>query len=352
LLLKPFAPSDSIMSSAEIDLGHDGELDKREQSNHLYLANESPVYHYLTFDTELPPPSLLIVPDSNRQPPPEPPDLRRYVSPFTWSESRKTVTLWVSCAVTVVTAYTAGSYAAAVSAMSEEWNVSEEAAYAGITMFTTGFAIAPMVLAPISEINGRYPVFVATGILFVVCQLGCALTQSYAGMLVARFFGGVGGSTFSTMVGGVVSDIYHAQDRNTPMALFTGAAFLGTGLGPLCSGFLAQNVHWRWVFYTQVITCGVCILAVILFFKETRGNVLLSRRAHILNAWYEALEEAGYVGVMMPGGADGSKMRSQRIRWKVKSDEERESLAKMIGISLYRPFRAYLQLYPDMTQGF
>lgn len=33
------------------------------------------------------------------------------------------------------------------------------------------------------------------------------------------------------------------------------------------------------------------------------------------------------------------KKQSQRIRWKVKSDEERESLAKMIGLSVYRPFR-------------
>lgn len=31
-------------------------------------------------------------------------------------------------------------------------------------------------------------------------------------------------------------------------------------------------------------------------------------------------------------------MQSQRIRWKVKADEERESLIKMIGISVYRPF--------------
>ena len=68
--------------------------------------------------------------------------------------------------------------------------------------------------------------FVATGVLFVICQLGCALTTSFPGMLIARFFAGVGGSTFSTMVGGVVSDIYHAEDRNTPMAIFAGGALV------------------------------------------------------------------------------------------------------------------------------
>lgn len=57
---------------------------------------------------------------------------------------------------------------------------------------------------------------------------------------------GCASSTFSTMVGGVVSDIYHAKDRNTAMALFSGAAIMGTSLGPLVSGFIAQNTTWRW----------------------------------------------------------------------------------------------------------
>lgn len=320
-------------------LTHGTEQDIR----HTTFQDAEPIiYCYLTFDTELPSPSTLTSTRPGAVPPPEAPDLRNYGSPFIWSESRKTLTLCLSCISTVVTAYTAGSYSSAAAAMSEEWDVSQEAVLVGITTFTTGFAIAPMILAPFSEINGRYPVFVATGILFSVCQLCCAVTRSFPGMLVARFFAGVGGSTFSTMVGGVISDIYHAEERNTPMALFAGGALFGTGLGPLCSGFIAQNVNWRWVFWHQVISCSLCILAVIIFFKETRGSVLLSRKAHIINDWYESREKAGYVGFVMPSAAGGIKGRSQRIRWKVKSDEERESLAKMIGISLYRPFRKCL----------
>ena len=132
------------------------------------------------------------------------------------------------------------------------------------------------------------------------------------------------------------------------MALFAGSALFGTGLGPLCSGFIAQHLSWRWVFYVQVIDGGLLILAVAIFFKETRGSVLLSRRAKLLNSWYEAREKVGLVGmeIILDGG--GTK-ESQRIRWKVKSDEERETLAKMIGISVYRPFRRlYLSCHQVM----
>lgn len=298
------------------------------------IAGSPIVYHYLDFDTELPSPTSLQALSGH---PPEPPDLRNLGSPFEWSETRKNLITWLSCAVTVLTAYTAGSYAAAAEQLMGKWNISRVAFNVGITAFTTGFSVAPMVLAPFSELNGRKPVFIATGVLFVICQLCCAVTPSYGGMLAARFFTGVGGSTFSTMVGGVVSDIYHTEDRNTPMALFAGAALFGTGLGPLCSGFVAQNVSWRWVFYVQVIADGLIILMVAVFFKETRGSVLLSRRAKVLNKWYAAREEAGYNGfdIHVEGKVD---KQSQRIRWKVKADEERESLAKMIGISVYRPF--------------
>lgn len=305
------------------------------------------VYHYLTFETELPPPSA-IHPSNNQSlqslqsPLPGPPNLKKYTSPFKWSDFHKRYITWLSCAVTALTAFSAGSYSPGIEQMTAEWHVSNVAALVGITMFTTGFGVAPMVLAPFSEINGRYPVFMVSGVLFVICQLCSAVTRSYAGMLVARFFLGVGGSTFSTMVGGVVSDIYHTEDRNTPMALFSGAALFGTGWGPLVCGFVAQNTTWRWIFYLQTITCGVMIALVCVFFRETRGSVLLSRKAKALNRWYEAREAAGYYGFDMPSDSADMEKVSQRIRWKVKSDEERSSIGKMIGISLYRPFHLLL----------
>lgn len=330
----PWHSNTSGESSENQDVEKSEGLDVRRPET---LAATPVVYRFLEFETELPSPTSLRASDPKASPPPEPPDLSNYVSPFTWSSSRKTYTISLSCAITVFTAYSAGSYAAASDQLIDYWGVSPVAIKVGITTFTTGFATAPMVLAPFSELNGRKPVFIATGILFVIGQLCCAVTRSYAGMLAARFLTGVGGSTFSTMVGGVVSDIYATENRNTPMALFSGSALLGTGLGPLCSGFIAQHLSWRWVFYVQVIVDGFFILLVAVFFKETRGSVLLSRKAHKLNDWYAAREEAGLTGFdVVVEGSD--EKQSQRIRWKVKADEEKESLVKMIGISVYRPF--------------
>ena len=141
------------------------------------------------------------------------------------------------------------------------------------------------------------------------------------------------------MVGGVISDIYHAQDRNTPMALFSGAALFGTGLAPLISGAIISHTTWRWVFYSHAIVSAAFVIPIYFFFKETRGSVLLSRKAAKLNQYYEQLEEAGHHGVILSSEESSEEKCIRRIRWKVKSDEQRASIVTMIQISLYRPFR-------------
>jgi len=298
---------------------------------------------YLTFETDLPPTTASSSSRGNRNPGSASavpcPNLDKYVSPFEWSQWRKTYVTWVACLSTVCAAYSAGAYSSGEEQMAREWHVSGVATEVGITTFTCGFAAFPMFLAPFSEINGRRPVFIASGAAFLLFQMACALVPSYGGMLVCRFIAGCACSTFSTISGGVVSDLYHAKDRNAAMTLFSAASLFGTGLGPMISGFIAQHTTWRWIFYAQLILDGVLLAIIVIFFKETRGSVLLSRKAKALNKWYEQLEQQGFYGVEMPSPTTPQKTFRQRIRWKVRSDEERASLFKMITISLYRPFR-------------
>lgn len=151
------------------------------------------------------------------------------------------------------------------------------------------------------------------------------------------------------MVGGVISDIYHAHDRNTAMALFSASALFGTGLAPLISGVIVTRTSWRWVFYSHAIVSAAFVVIIFFFFKETRGSVLLSRKAAKLNKYYEQLEEAGHHGVMLSSEESPDEKSIRRIRWKVKSDEERASLLSMIKISVYRPFRKSTQPSPNQT---
>lgn len=121
------------------------------------------------------------------------------------------------------------------------------------------------------------------------------------------------------------------------MSLFTAAAMFGSGLGPMVNGFVAQNISWRWVFGIHAMALGVLMGILIIFFQETRGGVILSWKAKELNRWYDNCEESGSPGLLFPNSPCQGSTRLRRIRWMVKADEERQSLAQMIRISLLRP---------------
>ncbi|OQU96091.1 hypothetical protein CLAIMM_02224 [Cladophialophora immunda] len=292
------------------------------------LTEDGTTYVYLTFDTQIPFDDFSSGASSI-----PPPNLKKYESPLTWSTTHKTIILILSCGCTFLAAYSAGSYSIAAQPQREKWHLSEVAFNTGVTTWATGFAVSPMFLAPFSEINGRRPVFIGSAVMFLAGLIACATTPSFGGMLVARFFVGAGASTFATMVGGVMSDLYHAEHRNTPMAIYSGAALAGTGMGPLVSGFIVGRASFRWIYYHQIISLGIMLVVVYLFFKETRGSVLLSRRAKVLNAYLDEVEKESV------SSSDEKPSPQTRIRYRVAADESRSSLAHMLYLSLTIPFK-------------
>ncbi|PHH93244.1 hypothetical protein CDD83_9514 [Cordyceps sp. RAO-2017] len=254
--------------------------------------------------------------------------------------------------------------------MAEDLGTSRLVILVGITTFCLGFALTPMALAPISEIWGRFPVIVTAGVVFVIFQAACSVMPDAAGLLIARFLVGTGASVFSAIVGGVISDLWAKEDRNTPMALFSGAVLAGTGSGPLAATALLNEVSdstlaWKWAFWHQAIVDAALMLAVILLFKESRASVLLTRKARLLNRWYEELEERGSYGlwvsdpakmaIAVSASSSGSTLGRghgggvvigpglwQRIRWVVREDQQRPALGSMISLSVRRPFHLLL----------
>jgi MFS family permease len=119
------------------------------------------------------------------------------------------------------------------------------------------------------------------------------------------------------------------------MSIFATASFSG-GLGQLVSGFIVPVMGWRWIYWHQLIINGCLMLVIALIFKETRGPVLLSRKAKALNALleHERLPESPPDPFLLPD----EKSRNVQVRWKVEEDDKRASIRHMIKTSLTLPF--------------
>ena len=324
--------SPSVDSNRELEFVHEHQHNQRHSDVRKHDAPTDPEktpdrdnvhYEDLTFDTLLPFDTTQL-------------NLKQYDSPFKWSATRKNTCLVLSCIATWAAAYSAGAYSIASEPLTAKFNISTEAFQTGVTVWCVGFACSPMFLAPLSELSGRRPVFLFSGLMFFVALIGCAVTESFAGMLVARFFVGAGASTFATMVGGVISDVYHAEQRNTPMAMYSASALAGTGFGPMFSGFIIGRMSWRWVFWPQVIFLGATMIAIFILFKETRGSVLLSRKARKINKFLDKLQaQQDAVGERSTRGSVPLTI----TRYHVAADASRSSLPHLLYLSLTTPFK-------------
>lgn len=266
-------------------------------------------------------------------------------NPFAWSPRYKLYLAILGGIANFSTTYAGGSYTSATNPMAAEWNVSSTAVLVGVTLYTIAFAIAPMVLAPLSEQMGRWPIVTISGVVFVIGVLFCAVTRLYVGMLLARVLVGMASSTFAVIIVGVVADIYDsAEKRYVALTLFTGGAMFGNGFGPLVSGFIVQNTSWRWVFGVFDVFVAVMVVVLATSYHETRSAILLQKKAKALNGWYgDVLRMADTTKDRQNSGDDEKSEPSlSEVRWKVEGAEQRKNLAVMIKTSLTKPLRLLL----------
>lgn len=83
--------------------------------------------------------------------------------------------------------------------------------------------------------------------------------------------------------GGVIADMFQANERGIAMSIFAAAPFMGPVLGPIVGGFVGESVGWRWVEGVMAIFTGVLCIAGALFVPETYAPVLLRKRAQELS---------------------------------------------------------------------
>lgn len=95
----------------------------------------------------------------------------------------------VSFSTSVVVLYST-SYASAMPGIMKDFHVtSEPIATLGVTMYLVGLACGSLILAPLSEIYGRRPVYTGSLLFFGLMVLPCALATSLSEVLVIRFLG-------------------------------------------------------------------------------------------------------------------------------------------------------------------
>ncbi|KAI4711901.1 hypothetical protein J4E89_003344 [Alternaria sp. Ai002NY15] len=215
-------------------------------------------------------------------------------NPFNWSTKYKWFLTITVCFISILTGLPAGSYGAGNEYMATLFNVQNEPfpnLYWATCSWNMGAAIFPLLFVPLTENTGRMPGYFVAYIVFELFLFGSAFADNFATLVVTRFFGGGASSVSINIVGGSISDVWKGDKaRSLPMSIFGFTSVAGIALGPFVGSAIVQLGYpstglqspWRWIYYIQIIYNAALIPVFYIILKETRGDVILKKRAQKL----------------------------------------------------------------------
>ena len=144
--------------------------------------------------------------------------------------------------------------------MTEFHSTNDELGSLVVSIYLLGFAAGPLVIAPLSEINGRLPLYHTCNVLFAAFTVACAFAPSLNSLIGLRFLQGCAGSAPLAIGGGTITDLIPQERRGKYMGLYTLGPTLGPIFGPVAGGFLTGAKGWRWLMWLLLIVVSRSIV--------------------------------------------------------------------------------------------
>jgi DHA2 family multidrug resistance protein len=125
-----------------------------------------------------------------------------------------------------------------------------------ITWITTGFAIATVIVMPLTAFLGRLfgqkRVYMASLVIFVVSSALCGLASTLTQLVVFRVLQGFGAGALQPTEQAILRQTFPPEEQGLAMALFGMAVMIGPAVGPTLGGWIVDNFHWSWIFFINV----------------------------------------------------------------------------------------------------
>ncbi|SPJ74080.1 related to multidrug resistant protein [Fusarium torulosum] len=205
---------------------------------------------------------------------PEDPD-----NPMNWPPRKRTAHIILIALVQLVSNLASTMFAPAGKLLMHNFDFSSRTLSSlSVSIYVLGFAISPLIWAPLSEVYGRFPIYIISTIIFVGFVLGCAFSTSLAMFMVFRLLSGCGGAASLALSGGTLADLVPRQQRGKWMALIAIGPIMGPTIGPVVGGFVGQNIGWRWIFRLMAICIGALIPLAAYSLRETYAPVILLQK--------------------------------------------------------------------------
>ncbi|KAJ6781083.1 hypothetical protein PWT90_03064 [Aphanocladium album] len=200
-------------------------------------------------------------------------------NPRKWPFQQKFVIVAIVSAITFISPLASSIFAPAIDQIMKEFKSnSPELASFIVSVYVIGYCFGPLLIAPLSEIYGRSPLYHICNVLFVIFSVACALAPNLGALIAFRFLAGLGASCPMAIGAGTIADVTAPEIRGKVMAAWLYGPIFGPIVGAIAGGYLAQAAGWRWTLWLTVIAGGIVTLLSFVFLRESYAPTILEKK--------------------------------------------------------------------------
>lgn len=212
--------------------------------------------------------------------------------PLNWSWGRKYWHFALLMVITGFTAATSNDAGAAQLSMNQELGISWDAMNTAAGVLFIGIGCFTIVMAPTAFLYGRKITYLVCILLGLIGAIWFARVQGTAGSIWNQLFVGMSEACAEAQVQLSITDIFFQHQLGTTIGTYILATSIGTFVGPLVAGFIADNIGWRWVAWVAVIvSVGLFIIFFFTFEETYYDRVTVTDGKVVLDSIEEELEK-------------------------------------------------------------
>ena len=141
----------------------------------------------------------------------------------------------------------------------------------------TAYMIASAVVIPtvgwLGNVLGNRNLLLLSLAVFVTGSVLCGLSWSGSALIAFRIVQGMGGGPVLPMALTFVTQAFPPRQRGLALGLYGLGASFAPVIGPVAGGYLTEYIHWRMIFFINLLPGLTGVLLVLLILPQTREKL-------------------------------------------------------------------------------
>jgi EmrB/QacA subfamily drug resistance transporter len=200
------------------------------------------------------------------------------------TERNRWLALYVLCAGVLMIVLDVTIVNVALPSIQEDLGFTQSSLAWIVNAYLIAFGGLLLLAGRVGDLVGQRKVFIWGVVVFTSASLLCALAQTEAMLIAARFVQGVGGALTSAVVLGIIVTMFpEPRERAKAIGVYSFVASAGGSIGLLAGGALTDAINWHWIFFVN-IPVGVVTALLALRLVEDRPGIGIQAGADLPGA--------------------------------------------------------------------